>query len=161
MWLCLPIIRIGRWEHSILARGELVDPFDRHRGPTDVSHFFTLPLFDGTPLFSQKSTPKPIGRFRTHVIMSRFTNGCFADRSFLPFRGVWKTLRRTARKHRSRIAYRFLLLGSVISHHAACTVYPNEFSQQLYSILKQKEKEIERDVTWKSVKLFYYHSRIL
>lgn len=39
-----------------------------------------------TPLFSQKSTPKPIGRFRTHMIMSRFTNGCFVDRSF-PFEG--------------------------------------------------------------------------
>lgn len=89
MQLWLPIIiRVAR-EHSILARGELVDPFDRHRGPTDVSHFFTLPLFDGTPLFSQKSTPKPIGRFRTHVIMSRFTNGCFADRSF-PFEGFGK-----------------------------------------------------------------------
>jgi hypothetical protein len=42
----LAIVRAARSrrECSILVRGELVDPFDRHRGPTDVSHFFTLPL---------------------------------------------------------------------------------------------------------------------
>lgn len=98
----------------------------------------SLSSLDGTPLFSQKSTPKPIGRFRTHVIMSRFTNGCFVDRSF-PFEGFGKCF--VEQLVSIDLAYRFLLFSSVINHYATCRVlYVNKFSQKyiLYSILKSK-----------------------
>lgn len=44
------------------------EPFDRHRGPTDVSHFFhTLSSVDGTPLFSQKKISRNRSAARTTV----------------------------------------------------------------------------------------------
>lgn len=135
MRLCSPIIMgVAHWEHSILERGELADPFDRHRGPTDVSHFFTLPLLSqrNTVIFAKKypETDRPLPRTHDHV---PFHERMFR-RPIVPFRGVRKMLLRTARKHRSCLSFSSFQFSNKSLRMLHISYYVNKFSHK-YTLL--------------------------